>query len=119
MPKSFLRFSKASGSTKQKIERIVRQRQRPERPDIVAVDHSWNDAEHLCVKELAAAIQVGTHFVYQMRACGFTMHGPNGRRGNRTATAAEAARWIKENEFRLVNGRGVAKTAISRHLGRD
>jgi hypothetical protein len=44
-----------------------------------------------------------------MRKCGFRMHGPNGRRGNRTVTMADAARWIKENDFRLVNGRGVKR----------
>lgn len=63
--------------------------------------------ERLCVKELAVAMEVGTHFVYQMRACGFPMERVHGRRGRRTSTLANAVRWIEENEFRLVQGRGV------------
>ena len=63
-------------------------------------------SDRLCVKELAAAMQVGTHFVYQMRAHGFKM---DGLRGNQTATVAEAVGWIKENDFRLVHGRGVTR----------
>jgi len=66
--------------------------------------------ERLCVKELAATMEVSTHFVYQMRACGFRMERPDGRRANRTATLAEAVRWIHENDFRLVQGRGVTGT---------
>lgn len=113
MPKSFLRFSKASGSTKQKIERIVRQSQRPERREIVAVDHSWNDAEHLCVKELAAALTVCTNYVYEMRRCGFRMSGV--KRQGQTATVHEAVRWIKQNDFRLHDGCGVVKSGNSKH----
>lgn len=70
-------------------------------------DLNHNEQDRLCVKELAAALQVGTTFVYQMRACGFQM---NGRfRHEQTATVQEAIQWVRDNDFRLVNGRGVTK----------
>jgi hypothetical protein len=50
------------------------------------------DPEKLCVKELAAALQVSTKYVYQMRARGFEMQGV--KRSCRTATVAAAEAWI-------------------------
>lgn len=52
----------------------------------------------LVVKELADALGVGKHYVYQMRRCGFKMHGHS--KDNQTATLSEALAWIKSNNFR-------------------
>ncbi len=68
-----------------------------------------HQAERFCVKELAVALQVGAHFIYQMRTCGFRMGRQAGRRGSQTATVEEAIHWIMANDFRLVKGRGVIK----------
>lgn len=65
-----------------------------------------DDAASLNVKELAAALGVSAHYVYQMRACGFEMDGL--LRMNRKATVNRAVRWIRRKGFRLMNGRGIA-----------
>lgn len=57
------------------------------------------------VKELAPALGVSVTYVYQMRACGFTMRGVG--RINRTATLSAARRWIRRTGFKIVDGRGV------------
>lgn len=59
----------------------------------------------LCVKELASALGVSAHFVYQMRACGFVMEWDADIRGA-SATEAGAREWIKATNFRIVKGRG-------------
>lgn len=60
----------------------------------------------LTVKELAQALGVGIHFVYQMRACGFQMEWDAEARGQ-TVTESEARSWIAQNCFKIVRGRGV------------
>ena len=60
--------------------------------------------EKLCVKELAAGLGVSAQYVYQMRACGFVMEGL--KRYNRTSTVEAAVAWVRENDFRLVQGKG-------------
>lgn len=65
-----------------------------------------DDAASLNVKELAAALGVSAHYVYQMRACGFEMDGL--LRTNRKATVNRAVRWIRRKGFRLMNGKGIA-----------
>ena len=64
-------------------------------------------SDQLNVKELAMAMRVGVTFVYQMRARGFRMRGPFRR--ERTATLREAIGWVRRNDFRLVDGRGVIR----------
>lgn len=66
--------------------------------------------EKLVVKELATALQVSCRYVYEMRRCGFAMAGP--ARDNQTATCQNAVEWIRENDFRIINGYGaIAKSA--------
>jgi len=62
-------------------------------------------AQQLLVKELADALKVSRNYVYQMRACGFEMHGKNWY--GQTATEAEARAWIEKMKFRMVMGAGV------------
>jgi hypothetical protein len=59
----------------------------------------------LCCKELAAALSVSVHFVYQMRACGFTMTWDSTARCE-VADPREARAWLRRTKFRVVNGRG-------------
>lgn len=66
--------------------------------------------EKLVVKELADSLGVSTRFIYQMRRCGFPMHGHT--KDNQTATTTEAVRWIEANDFRLCNGVGLTKNSI-------
>ena len=63
----------------------------------------------LCVKELAAALGVSAHFVYQMRACGFAMEWSAELRCQ-AASESSAREWIKTADFRIVNGRGRVKS---------
>lgn len=62
------------------------------------------EEQKLCVKELASSLGVSTRYVYEMRRCGFTMEGL--LKINRTSTAKEAAKWVIENDFRIVDGFG-------------
>ncbi|HUA64330.1 MAG TPA: hypothetical protein VME24_00680 [Alphaproteobacteria bacterium] len=66
-------------------------------------------AQPLFVKELAAALGVSLRFIYQMRACGFSMHGDT--RYRQMATVEEARAWIKANNFRLNKSFGVTEPA--------
>lgn len=59
----------------------------------------------LQVKELAAALDVSVRYVYEMRRCGFQMHGENNY--CQTATVAAAKKWILENGFRIISGVGI------------
>lgn len=62
-------------------------------------------AQPLLTKELAVALGVSPRFIYQMRACGFPMHGATRRR--QMATVEDARDWIRANNFRLLDGKGV------------
>lgn len=64
----------------------------------------------LVVKELADCLGVGKHYVYQMRRCGFKMHGET--KDNQTATLSEAVAWIEQHDFRLANGIGLTSDSI-------
>ena len=66
-----------------------------------------DDAAGLNVKELASALGVSAHYVYQMRACGFEMDGL--LRTNQKATVNRAVRWIRRRRFRLLNGKGMVE----------
>lgn len=59
----------------------------------------------LCVKELAEALGVSVHYVYQMRACGFGMEWDGGSHCY-TAPEEAAREWIGRNGFVIHNGRG-------------
>ena len=63
--------------------------------------------DQLCVKELAAALQVSTRYVYEMRRCGFPMEGRHHM--NQTATVTAAVQWIENNDFRMVRCCGVVQ----------
>lgn len=58
----------------------------------------------LTVKELAAELEVGVRFIYEMRRCGFPMYGTGYH--NQTTSRAEAVQWLLENNFRMIHGRG-------------
>ena len=58
----------------------------------------------MTVKELAYYLGISTHFVYQMRACGFKMRGRHYH--SQTATSAEAVEWVVKNDFVLRDGWG-------------
>ena len=66
--------------------------------------------EKLVVKELADALGVGKHYVYQMRRCGFVMRGET--KDNQVASLGEAVVWIEDNDFRLVNGVGMTTHSV-------
>jgi len=66
-----------------------------------------NEAEKLCVKGIAFSLGVSTRYVYEMRRCGFPMHGIH-----QAATLKEAVAWIEASDFRMVRGIGrVQKSA--------
>lgn len=56
------------------------------------------------MKQLAGALGVGSHYVYQMRRCGF----PMARRpeGGREASLDFAREWIANSGFHLHRSRG-------------
>jgi len=64
--------------------------------------------EPMTVKELAAALRVSCHFVYQMRSCGFVMDWSSEVR-REAATLTQARYWLKRTKFKVVNGRGKVK----------
>ena len=59
----------------------------------------------MCCKELAQALSVSVHFVYQMRACGFAMTWDSRTRCN-VSNPKKARYWLKKTKFRLLDGRG-------------
>ena len=61
--------------------------------------------EKQCVKGLAFDLGVSVRYVYEMRRCGFTMEGL--KRCNQTATTRQAVAWIEENDFRMIDGKGL------------
>lgn len=67
--------------------------------------------EKLVVKELADSLGVSMRFVYEMRRCGFEMHGPTNY--NHT-NAREASAWIDRADFRMINGVGFTKDSVGR-----
>lgn len=62
----------------------------------------------LCVKQLAAALDRHTSFVYAMRAAGFVMKW-NAELRCQAATVAEAKTWLQATGFRVIRGRGVKR----------
>lgn len=60
------------------------------------------------VKELAGTLGVSVHFVYQMRACGFSMEWDYASHCS-LATEAQARAWLVRKRFRVIKGRGVTK----------
>ena len=60
------------------------------------------------LKELAPLLGVSVRYVYEMRRCGFRMHG---RPGSQACALGEAERWIERTGFRMVRGAGVQKGA--------
>lgn len=66
--------------------------------------------EKLVVKQLADSLGVSTRFVYEMRRCGFAMHGQT--KDNQTCTVREAVGWIERQDFRMVNGVGLTKESV-------
>jgi hypothetical protein len=73
------------------------------------------DAEELQVKELAAALDVSTRYVYEMRRLGFSMHGKNNYQ--QTATIVEARQWIEANHFRMVKCVGIIGAGSKSSIG--
>ena len=61
----------------------------------------------LCVKQLAVALGVGEHDVYQLRARGFPM--AKRPEGGLEASAEFAREWIENSGFHLHRSRGVLR----------